>query len=200
MPDMARLPLQAYSRLLNWCAWTRFANAADLRTSKYVGEDSQYYYYSRPTQADLREAARLEPKPIALPNGLVASSKPPPKITPVNRSDITIPRSSPTMFRSVIRPAPHSSRPSNSIPGSKPPGMNWLSFTTWAGMIQECAEAKSRAVNLTHTTAGHMLRYAWLAIGKTKYKTASQALMRAIDYDPADPRNCGLSGCDCAGR
>ena len=63
-----------------------------------------------------------------------------------------------------------------------------------AGMLRETAEAKSQAVNLSHSTGGHMPRYAWLMIGKTKYKTANQALLRAIDFDPADPRAAAYLG------
>lgn len=186
--------LQAYARLLNYCAWVRYSNAADLRTTKYMGEDSQYYYYRRPSQADLNEAARLE----AEANRIAAWAREQLETAAKNY------QGKPLGFYYTAILANHLGKRDEARaaleeavkldPAFEAVWDELAELYHMAGMLAESSEAKSRAVNLTHTTGGHMLRYAWVMIGKTKYKTATHALMRAIDYDPADPRACAYLG------
>lgn len=180
--------LQSYSRLLNWCAWVRYCKANDLRSTKYAGEDAHYYYYRHPSQAELAEADRLE----AEANKLAAWARQ--QLETAARNYAGKPLG--YYYTGIL--ANHQSQPDaaraafeEAVKLDPKFEAAWDELSTLyfkAGMLRETAEAKSQAVNLSHSTGGHMLRYAWIMIGKTKYKTANQALLRAIDYDPADPR------------
>jgi Tfp pilus assembly protein PilF len=52
----------------------------------------------------------------------------------------------------------------------------------------EATLARSRALNITQTTAAPWLVAAWFKIPRTQFKTARENLVQAITFDPADPR------------
>jgi tetratricopeptide (TPR) repeat protein len=185
--------LDGAAKLLSHAAGVRAAKAARLRETT-TWQDSMYYYWRRPTQAELDQAdaldrqaqalwalartslesaARLHAgKPLGLYYaGIIASQE--------NRA-----ADAQAAFEECVRLDPTFQSAWDEL----------AVIYAARGMGREAAEAKSRSVNLVHTTAGHMLRYAWGNIPKTKYKTARQALESAIAYDPADPRACAYLG------
>jgi tetratricopeptide (TPR) repeat protein len=62
------------------------------------------------------------------------------------------------------------------------------------GMQKEAFITQARAINLSHTTSGPMLRYAWTQIGRTAWKASKEACRAAIALDPADPRGPAYLG------
>lgn len=61
-------------------------------------------------------------------------------------------------------------------------------------MTHEAYEQQSAANNLVHTTAGPMLRLAWIETSRTARKNAREAVQRAAELDPADPRCAAYRG------
>jgi tetratricopeptide (TPR) repeat protein len=62
------------------------------------------------------------------------------------------------------------------------------------GLTDESYAAQHQAANLTHTTAGPMLKLSWLHINRTAWKSAQESLNTAAATDPVDPRIAAYRG------
>jgi tetratricopeptide (TPR) repeat protein len=69
-----------------------------------------------------------------------------------------------------------------------------VSVLSAMGQTEPALQEQATADNLVHTTAAPMLRLTWLAIPQTRFKTARQALERAMQLNPADPRVAAYMG------
>lgn len=82
-------------------------------------------------------------------------------------------------------------------------GEAWRSLVQVLGELQltdEMQTALQAGANRVHTTAGPMLRLAWLKIARTAWSSAEKALFAAAADDPADPRVAALLGIVSEGR
>jgi tetratricopeptide (TPR) repeat protein len=186
-PDYGPL-LESFARCLNHAAAVRAMNAAGLRTTK-TWEDLSYRYYRYPTQAELAQADELDAQAQRLWNLAKAhldraaqkyAGKPPgfyyAGVVARQRGQID---QAVAAFEQCVNLDPDHESAWDSL----------AELYSASGMPDRAAEAKSNAVNLTHTTAGHMLAYAWPMIARTKYRTARESIDKAIAYDAADPRS-----------
>ena len=185
--------LDGSAKLLSHAAAVRAGKAARLRQTT-SWEDTHYYYWRHPSQAELDQADALDRQAQQLwalaRVSLEAAAK--------------LHAGKPLGFYYAGIIASHENRAADAQAAFEECVKLDPTFqSAWdelaviyaaRGMGREAAEAKSRSVNLVHTTAGHMLRYAWGNIPRTKFKTARQALESAIAYDPADPRSCAYLG------
>ena len=82
-------------------------------------------------------------------------------------------------------------------------GEAWRSLVQVLGELQltdEMQTALQQGANRVHTTAGPMLRLAWLKIARTAWTSAEKALKAAAVDDPADPRVAAMLGLVSEGR
>jgi Flp pilus assembly protein TadD len=185
--------LDGMAKLLNHAAAVRAQRAFQLRQTQ-TWETTYYYYWRHPSPADLAQADALDRQArqlweLARKHLEAAAKQDAGKplgyyYTAILAKQQDRPADARAAFEECVRldPAFQSAWDELAV------------IYAAQNLPREAAEAKSRSVNLVHTTAGHMLRYAWGNIPRTRFKTATEALARAIDYDPADPRACAYLG------
>jgi tetratricopeptide (TPR) repeat protein len=173
--------------------------AANLRTVK-TWEDAYYYYYRSPSQAELAQADAYDRQAQALwalaERHLEAAAKTSAGkplgfyyagVLAKRRGNAAEARAA---FEKCVALTP------DNAPA-------WDALTNlyyMADMKLEAALSKSAAANLQHTTAGHLLRYAWGQLVRTANKSAADVLEKAMNADAADPRNCAYLATVAAGR
>src|SRR5207248_4433839 len=158
-PDYGPL-LESFARLLNHAAAVRAMNAAGLRTTR-TWEDLTYRYYRYPTQAELAQADELDAQAQRLWNLAQAHLERPAQkyagkslrfyyagVLARQRGQID---QAVAAFEACVKLDPNHESAWDSL----------AELYSASGISDKAAEAKSNAVNLTHTTAGHMLAYVW---------------------------------------
>lgn len=180
--------LETFAKVMDHAAGVSASAASDLRTVK-SWEDAYYYYYRRPSQAELQAANEYDQQAKAMwaiaekhleaaaknyagkPAGFYYTG-----VIAKRKGDATAAQAA---FERCVAMAPDYAAA-------------WDALTELyyrAGMKVEATGAKSAASNLEHTTAGHLLHLAWGQIVRTTYKTAGDTLAKAVSTDPADPRS-----------
>lgn len=179
--------LDVFSQLLDHAAGVKASKAADLRTVK-TWEDYHWIYYRRPSQAELDQADAYDAqaerlwklaeqhleRAVALHKGTADGFF---YAGVLARRRGQLPEAQ-AAFIEAAKLAPADARPRDQL----------SAIYAARGMSREAFEAQAEATNLSHTTAGPMLRYAWTQIVRTAWRASRDALDRAMSYDPADPR------------
>jgi tetratricopeptide (TPR) repeat protein len=185
-PDSPQL-LELFSQLLDHAAGVKAAKAADLR-SVDTWSDMSYIYWRSPSQSELDQADEYERQAEELwklgAQYLDAAAK---AATGTARGfyyegviarrnrDIQTAR---TAFEKAVENAPDMIEARDQL----------AAIYSASGMVDKAHEQQSAANNVVQTTAGPMLRLAWLETARTARKAAREAANQAAALDPADPR------------
>ncbi len=187
------LVLDLFSQVVDHAASVNAAAAADLRR---VQSWSDYWYiYTRwPSKAELqqagaldREAARLREKARA---ALAAAAE---EAAGTTRGDL---------LRARIAEGEGNLEGARKacLAATKRDETSWPAWRKLAelegrlGHVKEAYEAQFRAANLTHTTSAPMLKFAWIELARTAFKSVGDALDVAERGDPTDPRVAAYRG------
>ncbi|HMO91820.1 MAG TPA: tetratricopeptide repeat protein [Pirellulaceae bacterium] len=191
-PDDPRL-LELFSILLDQSAAALEAQASDLRSVK-SWSDWYYVYFRYPSAAEKAAAQQLslEAKKLwRLADEYLRSAANKLGESPAGhylQSTIALRDNNPQAALEHLK---------QSVDGDPHYREAWRRLIQVYGQlkqIDEMYQAQFTAANQWHTTAGPMLKLAWLKMNRTQWTSAARCLQPAIDVDPADPRVAAYMG------
>jgi len=185
--------LDLFTRVMDFAASVRMANANQLRTPK-TWEDAVFIYTRYPSQSELAAADEYDQQANQLwaigSDSLRAAAKAMAGTADgFNYASVVASRDGNldeaiSDLEQAVKLAPGNAEFHDTL----------ADFYDQKQMRDPAADQRAISVNLMHTTAGPMLRLAWLQIPMTQFKSAKASLNRAIALDPADARSAAYLG------
>jgi tetratricopeptide (TPR) repeat protein len=185
--DRDPIILDLFAQVMDYAAFVQAADAADLRSTE-SWSDAYYIYYRYPSEAERRAAAELD----ALARRMwemarkaleAAADAQPGKATAYYYRAVIAERD-----KDFATSAEHLRKAVQIDPNYFEAWQRLSTTTGRLGNVDEAYRAQSKAVNLVHTSAGPLLKLAWIHLTRTAFQSASKAIDEAAALDPADSR------------
>jgi len=186
--------LEMLARVMDYAAFVQHSAAAGLRSSQYMGEDSWYVYYRRPSEADLRRAAQLE----SLAKRMWKRAR-----IALDAAIRARPGTAEAHYYTAILAERRKDYKATVVALRKAVALNPRYMEAWQrldvnaarlGLTDESYQAQSKAVNLVHTSAAPLLKLSWLHLGRTATHSAARVLDQAVLIDASEPRIAAYRG------
>jgi tetratricopeptide (TPR) repeat protein len=186
--DDAPEVLDLFASVLNFIASLKAANAANLRTQKWVGSDFLYDYYRRPTQAELDKADEYDRQIQQLME--LAKSY-------IERAVARRAGTAEGFYYQAVLQKREGDLEGMSESFEKAVEKDPRYLRAWEELVKvytaqnqtdKAMDAQLVATNLLETSAWPLLRSTWSQVPHTAFKSAREGLACAWKIDPTDVR------------